>query len=142
MPEDKSFNLEIVTPERVVLRERVDSVIFPTWNGYYGVMVNHMPFITGVTTGTVTLRKDKETEKVAVTSGFVMIQPDHTILLVNTAERASEIDIERAKDAYRRALRRLRQRISSVNYTRAQVALERAANRLRTLGISTDDIEI
>ncbi|MBO8127184.1 MAG: F0F1 ATP synthase subunit epsilon [Firmicutes bacterium] len=140
MPEGKKFNLEIVTPEKVVYQDQVESVIFPAWSGYYGVMANHTPFITGSQTGTVTVRKDNEVEKIAVTKGFVQVQPDRTIILVETAERAKDIDVDRAKRAYIRAWKRLKSKLSSVNYTRAQVALERAANRLKTLGISPDEV--
>lgn len=141
MPEGKQFQLEVVTPEKVVYSDQVESVIMPGWSGYMGVMVNHTPYITGIQTGTVTVKKEGTEEKLAVTKGFVMIQPDRTILLVDTAERARDIDLERAKEAYLRALKRLKSRSSSVNLTRAQVALERSANRLRTLGISPDDVK-
>ena len=140
MPEDKKFLLEIVTPQKVVYNDLIESVILPAWSGYLGVKVNHTPFITGVQTGTVKVKKDGEEEKLAVTKGFVLVQPDRTVLLVDTAERAHDIDIQRAKEAYRRARRRLKSRSSAVNLTRAQVALERAVNRLKTLGVAPEDV--
>ncbi len=141
MPEDKKFLLEVVTPQKVVYNERIESVILPAWSGYLGVKVNHTPFITGVQTGTVKVKKDGEEERIAVTKGFVLVQPNRTVLLVDTAERARDIDIQRAKEAYLRARRRLKSRSSAVNLTRAQVALDRAVNRLKTLGVAPEEVK-
>ena len=105
MPDKIEF--EIVTPEGVAVREAVDEVEAPGREGYFGVLPGHTPFLTLLKAGTVRYRVEKEEHLVSVTWGFAEILPYKVTLLVNTAERAEDIDLQRAESAHERAGARL-----------------------------------
>jgi len=103
MTEQKKIELEIVTPEGVCVREAVDEVEAPGAEGYFGVLPGHTPFLTELKTGTVRYRTGQEDHLVVVTWGFAEVLPQKVTLLVNTAERAEDIDLQRAESARKRA---------------------------------------
>jgi F-type H+-transporting ATPase subunit epsilon len=91
--------LELVTPEREVIRESVDEVQVPAANGYLGVLPGHTPLLAELGTGTLSYRKGGRTEYAAVIGGFVEVLPDHVTVLADAAERAEEIDVDEARAA-------------------------------------------
>lgn len=126
---------EVVTPERKILREEVDSVIAPGTEGYLGVLPGHTPLLTTLKPGVVSYRKvGSETEKLACSGGFMEAGPDRVVLLADTAELASEIDVERARLSRQRAEQRLRERSSGLDVARAEAALLRSLARLKAAG--------
>ncbi|AKX95235.1 ATP synthase epsilon chain [Moorella thermoacetica] len=130
-----SLNLEIITPERVVLQAEAASVIAPGIQGYLGVLPEHAPLITPLQAGVVTCRRrERAEERVAVSGGFLEAGPDRVIILADTAERLEEIDVERARQARERAERRLRERPPGLDVARAEAALRRAVARLKAAG--------
>lgn len=126
------LELEVVTAERRVLRERAESVILPATNGYLGILPGHAPLIAGLSVGILQFgERQKEKRRMAVSGGFVEVANDRVTVLADTAELAEEIDLERARQAAARAERRLRERSAHIDYHRAEMALRRAINRIK-----------
>lgn len=123
--------LEIVTPEKKVLSEQVDIVMAPGEEGEFGVLPNHIPFLSKLKIGELRFRSGANTRFVAVMGGFAEVLPDHVTILATAAEEATEIDVIRAKAARERAERRLSEAKDRVEFVRAQAALQRAMARLR-----------
>ncbi|MHC1744441.1 MAG: F0F1 ATP synthase subunit epsilon [Syntrophobacteraceae bacterium] len=123
--------LEVVTPERTVLSEMVDIVVAPGEEGEFGVLPNHIPFLTKLKVGELRFRVGSNTRFVAIMGGFAEVLPDHVTVLATAAEEATQIDVIRAKAARERAERRLKEAKDRFEFTRAQAALQRALARLR-----------
>ena len=132
MPE--TFRLEVTTPERRVVREDVEEAQIPARNGYLGVLPGHAPLLAQLKPGEISYRQSGRTYHLAVTGGFVEVQSDQTKVLVDTAERAEEIDLVRAQASRQRAEERLRQSTADIDVERARVALERALVRAHVAG--------
>lgn len=129
----RSFSLEIVTPDRVVLSDdKVTSLVVPGSRGYLGVMAGHAPLLTDLKIGQIDIKREDNTEDAfAVSGGFIEVSENKAIILADTAERAVEIDVKRAEDAKTRAKERLQRRSEpEVDAARAETALLRALNRL------------
>ena len=90
---------EIVTAERTVFADDVDMVSLPGVDGVMGILPNHTPLLTVLRFGEVYVKKDGENQYFAVGGGFAEVQPDKVIVLADSAERADEINIERAEKA-------------------------------------------
>lgn len=125
-----SIELTIVTPERSVVRETVDELEIPGRDGYFGVLPGHAPLFSELKIGEVGYRKGNQWSYLAVAWGFVEVLPDQVRILAESAERAQEIDLERAKRAKERAEQRLVRTGDDIDYDRARIALERAVIRL------------
>jgi len=133
------LTLEVVTPERVVLREKVEAVVVPSTDGYLGILPHHTPMVAAVSLGIVQYgRFHGEKQKMATTGGFLEVSDNRVTILADTAELAAEIDVARARAARDRALARLRDRSANIDHARAQRALARALNRLRAAGALED----
>lgn len=91
------LNLEIVTPERKVLSEPVESVTVPTASGEIGILTNHAPLISSLKPGILSYRKGGATEKMVISGGFVEVSANNVSILADIAEDASKIDTEAAK---------------------------------------------
>ncbi|MEA4891370.1 MAG: F0F1 ATP synthase subunit epsilon [Peptococcaceae bacterium] len=128
---EKTFRLEIVTPDRYFFKGQSDSLILPAIDGLYGVEAGHEPVVTAVEPGELRFRTNGQWQTAAVGQGFAEILPDYVILLVSSAERPEEIDIHRAEEARRRAEEYLRQKQSVQEYYRSKAALARAMARLK-----------
>jgi F-type H+-transporting ATPase subunit epsilon len=124
---------EVVTPERIVFQDDVDMVVAPGIVGQLGILPHHAPLITALTYGElVIVREDQEDEFIAIGGGFVEVGPEHVTVLADTAERAEEIDEERAKAARRRAEELMAQeRRDTAEVAQAQAALRRSMIRLK-----------
>ena len=94
---------DIITQERTVFSEQVDSVNLPGTEGRMGILPNHSPLLSTLDFGEVMVRKSGQEEYFAIGGGFVEVQPDHVIVLADSAEQADEIDIERAERARQQA---------------------------------------
>ena len=124
------LQLEIVTPERLVEKDVVQEVQIPGKRGYLGILPGHAPLITELGVGEITYKADGMDYHVAVAWGFAEVLPDKVTVLAETAERAEDIDVERARKAKERAEERLRSASGDVDYQRALLALDRANARL------------
>ncbi|MBZ5685063.1 MAG: F0F1 ATP synthase subunit epsilon [Acidobacteriia bacterium] len=125
-----TFQLEIVTPEKKVVETAAEEVQIPGKNGYLGILPGHAPLITELSVGEITFRENSTEQKLAVAWGFAEILPNKVTILAETAERPSEIDVDRARKAKERAEQRLTNGDTSVDVNRALDALHRAQVRL------------
>ncbi len=124
------FQLEIATPDRLVIRESVTEAQVPATNGYLGLLPDHSPLIAELGTGELTYTTDGRRHSLSVNGGWVEVQPDHVRVLTTTAEKASEIDSKRAEEALRRAEERLAHPDAGIDIARALNAMKRAQARL------------
>jgi F-type H+-transporting ATPase subunit epsilon len=126
------LSVEIITVERVVLREEgVDAIIAPGIEGQFTVLPRHAAFMTMLEPGELVLRRGDEDVPFAVTGGFFEVLDDRVVVLADAAERAEEIDIERAEKAREAARLALERRESVEDLAAASAALQRAMIRLR-----------
>jgi len=128
------IDLQIVTPDRLIVQERVDEVEIPGSEGYFGVLPGHTPMLASLAVGELWYRKGQEKTFLAIAYGFAEVLPDRVTILARLAERAEDIDAERAESARRRAEERLAQPKSDLDYERARVALMKAMARLQVSG--------
>ena len=125
------IHLEIVTPNRQVVRDKVIAISLPGKEGYMGILPGHAPLLSLLKVGELSYTQGNVTHFLAVNWGFVEVLPDRVIVLAETAERAGEIDVERAKQAKQRAEDRLSKLLNTdIEMGRARMALERAMTRL------------
>ncbi len=129
-----TFQLEIVTPEKLVVDDRAEEMQIPGKNGYLGVLPGHAPLITELAVGEITYRWGGTTQRLAVAWGFAEVLPEKVTILAQTAERAEEIDAARAERARERAEARLKSGDPGTDFPRAQTALERAVARIEVAG--------
>ncbi len=109
-------------------------VIAPGADGQLGILPHHMPLLTTLQVGELRLKKGDEEISLAVTGGFLEVQPDRVVILADAAERAEEIDIARAETAKRRAEERLGKRVAEIDLARADASLARSLVRLKVAG--------
>ena len=128
----EAIELQIVTPERHVLQESVQSVEVPGKEGYLGVLPGHAPLITELGIGILAYRKGSESKFVTVIHGYAEVLPDRVIVLAEIAERAEEIDLPRSKAAHDRAQAELAKHgIGPDEWHLEQLALQRALVRMQ-----------
>jgi F-type H+-transporting ATPase subunit epsilon len=124
--------LEIVTPERQVFSDQVDSVVCPGIEGELGVLPHHAPLLTTLGFGELRIRRGGEEEFFAIAGGFLQVRPDKVVVMAETADMASEIDLEKALEARREAERQLSEGFEEpADLARARAALQRALLRIR-----------
>ena len=125
------IHLELVTPDRLVVRESVLAVSLPGTDGYLGILPGHAPLLSELKAGELSYTVDTVTHYLFVSWGFAEVLPDRVIALVESSERPEEIDVDRAELARRRAEERLKRTPDAeIDAERAQRALERAMTRL------------
>ena len=125
-----TFQLEIVTPEKMVVREPAEEMQIPGKDGYLGILPGHAPLITELGVGEISYRNGGQTRHLAVAWGFAEVLPDKVTILAETAERAQEIDVDRAQRAKQKAEQELKSGSADVDYNEAGAALQRAETRI------------
>jgi F-type H+-transporting ATPase subunit epsilon len=125
-----TIDLQIVTPERMLVHEQVDEVQIPGVDGYFGVLPGHTPLLAALSVGELWYRKGQEKTYLSIAQGFAEVLPDRVSILAQLAERAEDIDVERAEAARKRASERLEQK-ADVDYERARLALTKSLTRLQ-----------
>jgi F-type H+-transporting ATPase subunit epsilon len=128
-PIPTSIELQIVTPDRLLVREQVDEVEIPGTEGYFGVLPGHTPMLASLSVGELWYRKGQEKTYLLISYGFAEVLPDRVTILAQIAEKADEIDVTRAEEAKKRAETRLHQ--TEVDYERARAALTKSLARLQ-----------
>ena len=129
----ETIQLEIVTPERLVVNEAVEYIEIPGKTGYLGVLPGHAPLISELAAGELTYRMGNQTKRVAVAWGFAEVLQAKVTILAEAAEKAEEIDTARAETAKRKAEAEL-QKAGPEGNAEAQAALQRASARLDVAG--------
>src|SRR5664279_5116754 len=125
-----TFQLEIVTPDKLVVKETADEVQIPGKSGYMDVLPGHAPLITELMIGEIAYKHGGNTEHLSVAWGFAEVLPTKVTILAETAERPEEIDVKRAQKAKERAQQELAGGGPDLNYDDVQAAIARADTRL------------
>src|SRR6476659_11470157 len=127
------LHLEIVTPERLAYEDDVDMVLVPGAEGELGILPHHTPLVSLLGVGELKIRKGGEEESFAIAGGFLQVRPDKVVVMAETADLASEIDIEKAQEARREAERALEgaARTDTVDLSAARANLQQALLRIR-----------
>ena len=125
------LTLEIVTPDRSVVADKVDEVEIPGAEGYFGVLPGHTPMLATLKVGELWFRKGAEKFYLSIAFGFAEVLPDRVTILAELAERADEIDVARAEAAKRRAEERIAKPAPDIDFERARLALMKALVRLQ-----------
>lgn len=131
----KTVSVHVVTPDGPVYEADVEMVSCKATSGELGILPGHIPLVAPLEVGAVRLKKEGNTDLVAVSGGFIEVRPDKVTILAQAAEKPSEIDVDRARSAKERAEQRLQQANNdNVDFKRAELALKRAMNRLQVGG--------
>jgi F-type H+-transporting ATPase subunit epsilon len=128
-----TLRLNVVTPSRSVVSEEITELVAPGSEGYFGVLPGHLPFLTTLKMGELTYWRGREEHHLAISRGYAEVRGDTVSILADAAERAEEIDVERAERARERAEARLREWAAGkeeIDAVRAEAALYRALARL------------
>ena len=131
----ENLKLEMVTPYKKVISEEVDEITAPGFIGELGLLPGHTPLLTTLKVGELTYKKGNEQFSVAVNWGYLEVDEETVTILVDTAEKADEIDLERAKAALTRAEEALKTLPQDDNKFRVmELALDRALIRIQVAG--------
>ncbi|WP_164667586.1 F0F1 ATP synthase subunit epsilon [Virgibacillus doumboii] len=126
----KTLNVSVVTPDGPVLEDSFDMVSCKAENGELGVLPGHIPMVAPLSISAVRLKRANDTELLAVNGGFLEVTPDKVTILAQSAEKPSDINVDRAQEAKTRAEQRLQTKQDDIDFQRAELALKRAMNRL------------
>ncbi len=127
-----SIQLEIVTPERLAYSDTVDSVVLPGSEGELGVLPHHAPLVSMLGVGELRIRKAGQEESFAIVGGFLQVRPDKVVVMAETADMASEIDLEKAQEARREAERAIESGFQEgADLAAARAQLQQALLRIR-----------
>jgi F-type H+-transporting ATPase subunit epsilon len=126
------LHLEIVTPERMAFSDEVDMVLVPGVNGELGILPHHTPLVSLLGVGELKIRKEGDEESFAIVGGFLQVRPDKVVVMAETAEIGSEIDLERAQRARAEAEKALETGYAEgADLSAARAELQRALLRIR-----------
>ena len=126
------FKLSIVSPEKVLYEDMVESLVVPGTAGYLGVLSNHAPLITSLQVGKIEIRDSNKVEKIAaISGGFLEVSGNTATILADSVEFAEDIKVPRAESAIQRAQERLNMDARDIDLPRARAALLRAKNRIK-----------
>jgi F-type H+-transporting ATPase subunit epsilon len=126
------LHLEIVTPERLAYSDEVDAVVLPGSEGELGVLPHHAPLISTLGAGELRLRKGGLEESFAIIGGFLQVLPDKVVVMAETADMASEIDLAKAQEARRQAEAAIESGFhEGADLSMARAALQQALTRIR-----------
>lgn len=126
------IQLEIVTPEKLAYDDAVDSVVVPGADGELGILPHHAPLFATLGIGELKISKGGAEESFAIAGGFVQVRPDKVVVMAETADMASDIDLERAEAARRAAEQALETGYhEAADLAAARAALQRALLRIR-----------
>ncbi len=127
------LHLEVVTPAKITVSQDVEMVVAPGSLGEFGVLEGHVSFLSGIVPGELRYTVGGKTEYLAVAGGFAEVSDDHVSVLVDAAEKAKDIDVDRARKAMERATERLEKerRREDIDFIRAEAALRKAITRIK-----------
>jgi len=126
-----SIALELVTPDRALIKDQVDEVMLPGSEGYFGVLPGHAALVATLSVGEMWYRKGQDRHYLAVCFGYVEVLPDRVTVLAQVAERAEDIDSGRAEAAKTRAEQRLSAPLPDMDFERARIAFMKSLMRLQ-----------
>jgi len=132
------LQLEIVTPDRLVLSEPVEYVGAPGYEGEFGILPNHIPFLSALQVGNLYYKVGGKAFFVFVAGGFAEVSDNKVTILAEVAEKATEIDVDRARKARERAEQRMAKQQDNYDHARVQSALVRAMARMNCRNRASD----
>jgi F-type H+-transporting ATPase subunit epsilon len=127
----EKLTLEVITPEKLVLRETVEEVVLPGINGELGILPDHTAMISQVKTGILTYRVGGDKKQMHVSGGFVEVLPDKVSVLADIAEKPEEIDLKRAQIARSKAEEILNSKAENADFQNTELKLQRALIRIQ-----------
>lgn len=128
---DKKLHLKITTHEKVVFDSDVDEIYSKGTQGEFGILPGHIPFMSGLEIGVTKVIVDGKPIHFATMGGVFQLKDNEALILTPTAERAEEIDIQRAEEAKKRAQERIDANTADIDVERAEIALMRAIARVK-----------
>ena len=129
-----TIHFEIVTPEKVVLKEEVQQITVPTKMGEITVLPNHIPLVASLQAGVIEIKKaNNEIDTMAVSGGFIEVLPDKVVILADTAERAADIDEARAEEARKRAETLMAEKREDVDFSAVQAKIAKELARVKAV---------
>ena len=129
-----TLHFEIVTPEKVVLKQEALQVTVPTKQGEITVLPNHIPLVASLMPGVIEIMKaDRSLETMAVSGGFIEVLPDKVVILADTAERAADIDEARAEEARQRAEKLMAEKREDVDFSAVQAKIAKELARVKAV---------
>jgi len=126
-----------MAPNRIVWNSEIQEIILSTNSGQIGILPNHAPLLTALDIGIVKIRLKEQWSTMALMGGFAMIENNQMTILVNEAEKASEIDLQEAQDTFRKTKTNLAQAEGKKQIIEANLAFKRAKARLEAININT-----
>ncbi|PSN20244.1 F0F1 ATP synthase subunit epsilon [filamentous cyanobacterium CCP5] len=131
-----ALTVRVIAPDKTVWDDAAEEIVLPTTTGQLGILSGHAPLLTALDTGVMRVRADKEWTAIALLGGFAEVENDEVIILVNGAERGTDIDVEAAKQALQEAQTRVGQVSADDRQAnmQAQQALKRAKAKLQAAG--------
>lgn len=131
---EKTQRLDVVTPEKKVFSEDIRFFVAPGSEGELGVLPEHAALITALKIGLLRIEQEGKKFNIAISGGFLEVRDSRATVLATAAERAEDINVERAEAAKQRAEQRLAAKTPDIDVLRAELALKRALNRLKAAG--------
>lgn len=133
-----TIRLEIVSPDKLAYSADISMLIVRSTAGELGILPKHAPLVAGLVPQAMRVKKEGAEELIAVSGGFMEVQPEKITVLASAAELKADIDVARAKKAYERAQERIRSKAADLDMARAEASLKRAMARLQVSGNSVN----
>ena len=125
------INLEIITPEKIIYKDSVDSITVPGTKGMFQVLKDHAPLMSTIEIGVITLKKNDESTYLTTAGGTIEVLNNNVLILADSVEVIDDIDIDRAERAKTRAEENLTmKKDEEIDFVRAELSLKRAINRI------------
>jgi F-type H+-transporting ATPase subunit epsilon len=135
-----TLNLRVMAPNRIVWNSEIQEIILSTNSGQIGILPNHAPLLTALDIGVVKIRLKEQWSTMALMGGFAMIENNQMTILVNEAEKANEIDLQEARDAFAKAKNNLTEAEGKKQVIEANLAFKRAKARLEAININVSTV--
>jgi len=135
-----TLSLRIMAPNRIVCTDEVQEIILSTNSGQVGILPNHAPLLTALDIGIIKIRLKEQWSTMALMGGFAMIENNKMIVLVNEAEKSTEIDFREAQETFVAAKKNLARASNKKQSIEAGLAFKRAKARMEALNANTSDI--
>nr|NP_569635.1 ATP synthase CF1 epsilon subunit [Psilotum nudum]Q8WI12.1 RecName: Full=ATP synthase epsilon chain, chloroplastic; AltName: Full=ATP synthase F1 sector epsilon subunit; AltName: Full=F-ATPase epsilon subunit [Psilotum nudum]AGC26799.1 ATP synthase epsilon chain [Psilotum nudum]BAB84222.1 ATP synthase epsilon subunit [Psilotum nudum] len=132
------LNLRVIAPNRIVWNSEVREIILSTNNGQMGILPNHAPLLTALDIGVMKIRIDERWSNMALMGGFATIDNNQITILVNEAEKSSEIDPEEAQETFQKAQANLTRAEGKRKTIEAHLAFKRAKARLEAINVTQE----
>lgn len=131
---DKKIKLKVIAPDKIVFDKEVDSLVAKGVNGEFGILPNHVPFMSVLSIGVTKVNYEDKVENISTVGGVFQIKDNVATIITKAAEMGSDVDIPRAREAKERAEALLGSLQTGAEYDKAQMALMKALTRLKAAG--------